>query len=160
MRERCKDVWLAVSGMVINEQGEWLIVKKKYGGLKGKWSFPAGFVKSDETVDEAVIREIKEETGIDIEVLGLIGVRSGVLSIGCSDNMLIFLCKPVSSEIVTQTEELYEARFMHPEQLMKDENRSVLLEQFRHFDTNDIKEVINGVNPGNHFGYLSYKLFV
>lgn len=160
MQEKCKNVWLAVSGMVINEQGEWLLVKKKYGGLKGKWSFPAGFVNCDETVDEAVIREIKEETGIDIEVLGLIGARSGVLSVGCSDNMLIFLCRPKNNEIVTQTDELYEARFMHPKQIMKDDNRSVLLEQFCHFDTNNIKKVIEGINPGNHFGYLSYKLFV
>ncbi len=160
MKERCKNVWLAVSGLVINEEGEWLIVKKKYGGVKGKWSFPAGFVNHDETVDEAVIREVKEETGIDIEVIGLIGIRSGVLSSGYSDNMLMFFCKPITSEIITQYEELYEARFMHPEELLMDENRSVLMEQFQYFDAKRVKAVTDGLNPGDHFGYLSYKLFI
>lgn len=160
MQEKCKNVWLAVSGLVINEEGEWLIVKKKYSGLKGKWSFPAGFVKHDETVDEAVIREVKEETGIDVEVKGLLGVRSGVLSNGCSDHMLMFACKPISSEVVTQTEELFEARYMHPEQLLADKDRSVLIDQLGQMDIQHVKELIDGVNPGDHFGYLSYKLFM
>lgn len=159
MQEKCKNVWLAVSGMVVNEQGEWLVVKKKYSGLKGKWSLPAGFVKSDETVDEAVIREVKEETGIDVEVQGLMGVRSGVLSNECSDHMLIFLCKAKHNEIVIQTDELFDVRFMHPDEIMQDENSSVLLEQMCHMEINDIKKMIDDINPGNHFGYLSYKLF-
>ena len=68
--ERCKNVWLAVSGLVISDKGEWLVVNKRYGGLKGQWSLPAGFVKNDETVDEAVVREVLEETGIQTEIEG------------------------------------------------------------------------------------------
>jgi ADP-ribose pyrophosphatase YjhB (NUDIX family) len=55
------NVWLGVSGLVVNKKGEWLVVKKRYGGLKGKWSLPAGFVEGNETADEAVIRETLEE---------------------------------------------------------------------------------------------------
>ena len=86
--ERCKNVWLAVSGLVISDTGEWLVVNKRYGGLKGQWSLPAGFVKNDETVDEAVIREVLEETGIHTEIEGMVGVRSGVIKGEISDNML------------------------------------------------------------------------
>ena len=58
-------VWLGVAGVAVNELGQWLVVKKAYSGLKGRWSLPAGFVNAGETVDEAVVRELKEETGID-----------------------------------------------------------------------------------------------
>ena len=44
--------------------GEWLVVMKRYGGLHAKWSFPAGFVSRDETIDQAILREVKEETGV------------------------------------------------------------------------------------------------
>ena len=71
MRERSKHVWLGVCGLVIADDGKWLVVKKTYGGLKGKWSLPAGFVQPGETADEAVVREVKEETGIETEVTTL-----------------------------------------------------------------------------------------
>ena len=59
-----------VSGLVATKDGRWLFVKKKYSGLKGKWSLPAGFVNEGETVDEAVKREVLEETGIVAHVKG------------------------------------------------------------------------------------------
>ena len=55
-------VWLGVCAIVENTQGEWLVVKKSYSGLKGRWSLPAGFVQEGETINEAVVREVKEET--------------------------------------------------------------------------------------------------
>lgn len=72
---RKSKVWLGVSGIVTNQKGEWLVLKKQYSGLKGKWSFPAGFVEACESIDDAIIREVKEETGIDCEVEGILGVR-------------------------------------------------------------------------------------
>jgi 8-oxo-dGTP diphosphatase len=70
------------------------VVKKKYSGLKGMWSLPAAFVQANETVDQAVVREIFEETGIRTEIEGVIGLRSGVINGEISDNMLMFLLKP------------------------------------------------------------------
>ncbi|MEK7556846.1 MAG: NUDIX hydrolase [Patescibacteria group bacterium] len=40
----------------------------------GKWGFPGGFVDRDETLEEAVKREVKEEAGWDIEVTSLISI--------------------------------------------------------------------------------------
>ncbi|WP_019243779.1 MULTISPECIES: NUDIX domain-containing protein [Bacillus] len=160
MSERCRNVWLAVCGIVINKKGEWLIVKKKYGGLKGFWSLPAGFVKEDETVDEAAVREIKEETGIDTEVKGMLGMRSGVLSDGYSDNMVMFLLKPLHEEIVIQYDELYEAVYMSPEKIQIDPYCSPLLKHMMTLETDNVKRLIDNMDPGNQFGYLSYKLFL
>lgn len=159
MQERCKNVWLAVSGIVISETGEWLVVNKRYGGLKGVWSLPAGFVKEDETVDEAVIREVLEETGITTKIEGIVGVRSGVLQGEISDNMLLFLLKPLNMKVCTQQEELYEAKFVDPKALIEEGKCSVLLQEVLSYQLKPL-QVREGINPGDHFGYHSFKLFI
>jgi len=61
--------------------------------------------------DEAVVREVKEETGSETEVTWLFGLRTGVIKNHISDNMLMFLLKPTSNAIYVQCsgEELSEA---------------------------------------------------
>jgi ADP-ribose pyrophosphatase YjhB (NUDIX family) len=153
-------VWLAVAGLVVNQKGDWLVVKKRYGGLKGKWSIPAGFVGANETIDEAVIREVKEETGLSCLVKGIIGIRSGVIKDEISDNMIIFALDLIGEKnIHIQQKELYEARFMSVEELKKDPNTSVLLHYYMEMQENQLATMIDTINPGDHFGYTSYKLF-
>lgn len=46
-----------------------LLVKRKYEPYKGSWAIPGGFVEEGESLEEAVYRELKEETGVDIGYL-------------------------------------------------------------------------------------------
>ena len=102
--------------------------KKTVWRLKGKWSLPAGFVDEGETADEAVIREVKEETGISCTVKGLIGLRTGVISEEISDNLLVFLLEPLAEGTIKHQEnELYEARFIAPEELLHEKDASIML---------------------------------
>lgn len=162
MRKERGKVWLGVAGVVVNELGQWLVVKKAYSGLKGLWSLPAGFVNEGETVDEAVVRELKEETGIDCFVSGLFGFRSGVIQGEFSDNMVIFYCrmKDEKQQLSIQEAEILEAKWLFPKELMQDEMTSVLLKEMvsNQFEKHQL-EMINGINPGDVFGYTSYKLF-
>lgn len=41
------------------------------------YSLPGGVIKSDETVEQALLREVREETGFEVEIRGLVGVYSG-----------------------------------------------------------------------------------
>ncbi|MFJ7728225.1 NUDIX domain-containing protein [Neobacillus sp. NPDC097160] len=160
-REKRGKVWLAVSGLVKSSEGHWLVVKKRYGGLKGKWSLPAGFVEEGETADEAVIREVKEETGIDCTVKGLIGLRTGVIKEEISDNMILFLLEPIKEgKIIHQEHELYDARFMAPEELLLEKDASILLHYLITENASLIRQGIDGINPGDQFGYTAYKLFL
>lgn len=155
-------VWLAVAGLVINAQNEWLVVKKKYGGLKGKWSIPAGFVDEGETVDEAVVREVKEETGLSCRVDQLLGVRTGVIKHEISDNMILFLLQQTNpeEEIVIQETELYEAAFIHPELLMDETTSSIMLRYMVVAMQTEERITFDQIDPGKQFGYTSYKLFL
>ncbi|MEW9051853.1 MAG: NUDIX hydrolase [Neobacillus sp.] len=159
-KEKRGKVWLAVSGLVVSSDGQWLVVKKRYGGLKGQWSLPAGFVDEGETADEAVIREVKEETGIDCEVQGLIGLRTGVIADEISDNMLLFLLKPLTNgEIKHQENELYEAKYMDPEGLLLEKDASILLHYLIKQNIPVCKPGNDQLNPGEQFRYTAYKVF-
>jgi 8-oxo-dGTP diphosphatase len=66
---------ITVDGVLI-EKEKILLVKRLKDPFKGMWALPGGFVELNETVEEAVIREVKEETGIEAEILRLVGVYS------------------------------------------------------------------------------------
>jgi len=51
---------------IINGNGEVLLQFKRRGFGIGKWNGPGGKVEPGETIEQAVIREVKEETGIDV----------------------------------------------------------------------------------------------
>ncbi|WP_243525019.1 NUDIX domain-containing protein [Bacillus pseudomycoides] len=152
-------VWLAVSGLVATKDGRWLFVKKKYSGLKGKWSLPAGFVNEGETIDEAVKREVLEETGIIAHVKGVIGIRSGVIRDEISDNMIIFLLEPEGEGITVQEEELSEVAFLDPKDIAYDQNTSILIRHLLEGNTGPILEMDTTLNPGEQFGYTAYHVF-
>jgi ADP-ribose pyrophosphatase YjhB (NUDIX family) len=160
-REKRGKVWLAVAGVVKSKDGQWLVVKKRYGGLKGQWSLPAGFVEMGETADEAVIREVLEETSIHCLVKGLIGLRTGVIKGEISDNLLHFLLEPLNEEkVIHQDNELYEARFMAPEELLLEKDASIVLQYLIRNEITFSKQGIDNLNPGDQFGYTAYKLFL
>ena len=64
------------AALVRNKKGEVLLVKRGKEPGKGKWALPSGFIEIDETPEKACLRELKEETGLEGEILRLVGVYS------------------------------------------------------------------------------------
>lgn len=154
-------VWLGVAGLVENENGEWLVVMKRYGGLDGMWSLPAGFVKPGETIDQACHRELLEETGIKASMQGLLGLRTGVIHNDISDTMAVFYLTANTQEqqIKVQLDELYEACWMTPQALKNDKRTSLMLMQIVDFPLRALPATMEGIERENVFGYTDYKLF-
>jgi len=53
-----------------------VLIRRNNPPYQGCYALPGGFVEIGETVEEAAIREAREETGLDINLLGLVGVYS------------------------------------------------------------------------------------
>ncbi len=66
---------LAVDGVVPYGEGV-VLVRRGKEPFRGKLALPGGFVECGETVEEAVVREVKEETGLEVEPIKLVGVYS------------------------------------------------------------------------------------
>ena len=61
-------------GAVVVRDGKALIIKRAHDPRKGEWSLPGGRVELGESLEDATRREIKEETGLDIDVGPLVEV--------------------------------------------------------------------------------------
>ncbi len=64
------------AAVVVLEEGKILLNKRDIEPGRGCWSFPSGYVDVGETVEDAAVREAKEETGLDVRLDRLVGVYS------------------------------------------------------------------------------------
>jgi len=70
-----KNPALAVDGVIIKNHII-VLVKRSKPPFEGQYALPGGFVEYGETVESALIREIVEETGLNVKIKSLIGVYS------------------------------------------------------------------------------------
>ena len=95
-----------IDGVVV-QNGKVLLVKRKQDPENGKWWFPGGRLLKHETLQQAVIRKVKEEVGIDVEIIRKIDVydyrndrtsfedvTSGIHAISVN-----FVVKPIDSTV-------------------------------------------------------------
>ena len=64
--------------IVITRNNEVLLIKRANEPYKGAWAFPGGFLNMDETTSECAIRELQEETGLEVEDVYQVGTYDSV----------------------------------------------------------------------------------
>ena len=99
-----------------------LLIKRKYGTFKNEWALPGGFVHNNEPLQKAVARELKEETGIDVNYLEQLYTfgddlerdpRGHIISIA-----YFALVSPQNFDLVASTDAI-EAKWQNVKQLPK-----------------------------------------
>ena len=100
---------IAVGGVVLRD-GAVLLVRLTYGGGRGRYLLPGGVVDPDETLDEAVVREVLEETGVTARPLGIVGVRTRH-DPGGNDTYVMFLMEHLDGEPRSDGRENDDARY-------------------------------------------------
>jgi ADP-ribose pyrophosphatase YjhB (NUDIX family) len=66
---------VGVGGAVVRD-GKLLLVRRASRRGRGNWQIPGGFVEQDETIEQAVVREVEEEAGVNAGVVGVLGIRN------------------------------------------------------------------------------------
>ncbi len=97
---------IAVKACVINDKGEMLLIKRRSNDphSPGVWEIPGGRLDVGENPFFGLQREIKEEVGLDIEVLNPLMIHHFTRDDEQKITMITFLCKAISSEVVLSEE--------------------------------------------------------
>ena len=114
-----------VVGGIVEKDGKFLLVQEAKESCRGKWNIPAGRLEVNETVFDGAKREIKEETGCDVELTGLLQVGNRVLK----DDIfisIVFSTRLLSENITYNPKEILDIKWFTYEELlsMKDELRN------------------------------------
>ena len=106
-----KNHFVSVAALVMNDAGKILLVNSPWRG----WEYPGGLIEPGETFQEAFRREVREEAGVEIEILGFVGlcknIERDVVNID-------FIAKYVSGELAT-SDESTEVIWADPEEALE-----------------------------------------
>jgi ADP-ribose pyrophosphatase YjhB (NUDIX family) len=110
----------AASAVVTNHEGKILLQRRSDNDL---WALPGGAMEVGETIGETAIREVKEETGLDVEPVSIVGIYTNPKHVvAFSDGevrqqfSLCFVCKLLGGEM-QMSEESFEVGFFSPEEI-------------------------------------------
>lgn len=110
----------ATVAVIINNKRELLVATRANEPAKGTYDLPGGFVDMGETAEEAVIREVKEETGLDIlsaEYLFSVPNQYVYSGFEVETTDLFFLCRADYNENIEAKDDVAELRFIPIENL-------------------------------------------
>src|ERR1700757_3889639 len=121
MKREYPEMPLVGVGAIIIDEDRVVLVKRGHAPLQGKWSIPGGVLEVGETLRKAVVREVREETGLTIEPGELLGVFERVLPdeqgrMKYHYVLIDFLCRRMSGELAA-ADDAEEARWFRREEL-------------------------------------------
>jgi len=86
----------------IKKKNEWLLIKRERGDYQQKWALVGGKMQFNESIQNAILREVFEETGLKVELIGIKAILNEKLkNIETGKTMkhfLIFLCHTIFEE--------------------------------------------------------------
>ena len=101
---------VSVAAAIVNDAGQVLAIRRRDNS---RWEPPGGVLELDETIEDGLRREVREETGLEIEIERLTGIYKnmprGIIA-------LVFCCRPAAGSL-RLGEETLDASWLSPAQL-------------------------------------------
>jgi len=102
--ERCGHITyrnpVPAAGIILIEDGNILMVRRKFEPRAGLWTLPAGFLEYDEHVEACAVREAQEETGLTVELTRLFGVYMAMDDPRVQVVLLLYLARRTGGTLV------------------------------------------------------------
>ena len=99
-----------IVGGIVEKDGKVLLVQEAKEKCYGKWNISAGRLEPNESITAGAIREIKEETGCDIELTGIISIDYGMIE-DKSFMAIIFSAKLLNENIKFNKDEILDVKW-------------------------------------------------
>ncbi len=112
-----------VAGCVIrNDEGKYLLVQEKQQKVYGLWNLPAGHVDKNESIEDAAVREAREETGYEVVLQDKIGIYHETVA---SPVRHAFIARIIGGDLHVQENEILDAAWFSYQEIteMKLENK-------------------------------------
>jgi mutator protein MutT len=113
----------AAGACVRDEEGRILLLRRSDG--ENLWGFPGGAIEPDERAADAVVREVREEIGLEVEPVELIGVYSAPEFAFAYPNgdrvqpvLVFFECRVIGGDLRPDKEEVLDARYFGPKDVL------------------------------------------
>ena len=101
--------FVGVGAVIVDESARVLLVKRRFEPLAGQWSLPGGAVDVGETLAACVVREMREETGLDVEVGAVIEVFDRIMHdaggrVQYHYVLVDYVCRPVGGTLAAASD--------------------------------------------------------
>ena len=125
-------------GVLIRDEDQFLIIKRAVDPDAGFWSIPGGLVEIGERAAEAAVREAKEETSLDVEIIDILDIVDRIIRddkgrIKFQFVIVDFLARPRSGSVKASSDAL-EARWIRPEEFPSYKLTPTLIDLLKRMD--------------------------
>ncbi|MFJ8491205.1 NUDIX hydrolase [Streptomyces sp. NPDC094038] len=110
----------AASTVVVDDAGRILLQRRRDNGM---WALPGGAMNIGESLPDCAVRETREETGYDVEIVGIVGTYTNPRHVFAYDDgevrqefSICFLARPVAGQLAV-SEESTDVRWFQPEEV-------------------------------------------
>ncbi len=108
---------VGVGGAVVRDD-RLLLVRRASRRGRGNWQVPGGFVEQDETIEQAVVREVAEEAGVDTQVQGVLGVRNRYDADNGNSIYIVLLLNPLMGDPQPDQQEVDRAEYFTLDEIL------------------------------------------
>lgn len=106
-----------IVGGVLEKDGKYLLVQEAQEKCYKKWNIPAGHLDFNESIKQGAIREIKEETGCDVELNGILYIGNRIFENDILV-MIIFSTKIINEKIKYDINEILDVKWFSYDEIM------------------------------------------